>query len=40
MVQWMCGQLPWEDKLHDPLYVRDSKIRWRLAPHSFYECIH
>lgn len=28
MVQWLCGQLPWEDKLQDPQYVRDSKIRW------------
>ncbi|XP_008320939.1 serine/threonine-protein kinase VRK1 [Cynoglossus semilaevis] len=26
MVQWLCGRLPWEDKLQDPLYVRDSKI--------------
>uniref|UniRef100_A0A669CDL0 non-specific serine/threonine protein kinase n=1 Tax=Oreochromis niloticus TaxID=8128 RepID=A0A669CDL0_ORENI len=28
MVQWLCGRLPWEDKLQDPLYVRDSKIRY------------
>uniref|UniRef100_H3CLR5 VRK serine/threonine kinase 1 n=1 Tax=Tetraodon nigroviridis TaxID=99883 RepID=H3CLR5_TETNG len=27
MVQWLCGRLPWEDKLQDPIYVRDSKIR-------------
>ncbi|KAF3701562.1 Serine/threonine-protein kinase VRK1 [Channa argus] len=27
MVQWLCGRLPWEDKLQDPLYVKDSKIR-------------
>ncbi|KAF6732725.1 Serine/threonine-protein kinase VRK1 [Oryzias melastigma] len=27
MVQWLCGRLPWEDKLQDPVYVRDSKIR-------------
>ncbi|XP_053191341.1 serine/threonine-protein kinase VRK1 [Scomber japonicus] len=27
MLQWLCGRLPWEDKLQDPLYVRDSKIR-------------
>ncbi|XP_075963967.1 serine/threonine-protein kinase VRK1 isoform X1 [Anarhichas minor] len=27
MVQWLCGRLPWEDNLQDPLYVRDSKIR-------------
>ncbi|XP_068608022.1 serine/threonine-protein kinase VRK1 [Brachionichthys hirsutus] len=27
MVQWLCGRLPWEDKLQDPLSVRDSKIR-------------
>lgn len=28
MIQWLCGRLPWEDKLQDPLYVRDAKIRW------------
>lgn len=28
MVQWLCGRLPWEDKLQDPVYVRDSKIRY------------
>ncbi|XP_069028573.1 serine/threonine-protein kinase VRK1 [Embiotoca jacksoni] len=27
MVQWLCGRLPWEDKLQDALYVRDAKIR-------------
>lgn len=27
MIQWMCSRLPWEDKLQDPVYVRDSKIR-------------
>uniref|UniRef100_A0A671XGD3 VRK serine/threonine kinase 1 n=1 Tax=Sparus aurata TaxID=8175 RepID=A0A671XGD3_SPAAU len=27
MVQWLCGRLPWEDKLQDSSYVRDSKIR-------------
>ncbi|XP_035024306.2 serine/threonine-protein kinase VRK1 isoform X1 [Hippoglossus stenolepis] len=27
MVQWLCGRLPWEDKLQDPIYVRDSKLR-------------
>lgn len=27
MVQWLCGRLPWEDKLQDPIYVRDSKIK-------------
>ncbi|KAM3595614.1 uncharacterized protein V6R79_026434 [Siganus canaliculatus] len=27
MVQWLCGRLPWEDKLQDPLYVRDCKMR-------------
>lgn len=26
MVQWLCGRLPWEDKLQDPIYVRDSKL--------------
>ncbi|XP_043930578.1 serine/threonine-protein kinase VRK1 [Protopterus annectens] len=29
MMQWLCGSLPWEDKLTDPNYVRDSKIRYR-----------
>ncbi|XP_062863517.1 serine/threonine-protein kinase VRK1 [Trichomycterus rosablanca] len=29
MVQWLCSRLPWEDKLQDPVYVRDSKIRCR-----------
>lgn len=27
MIQWLCGRLPWEDKLQDPVYVRDSKLR-------------
>ncbi|CAJ1074249.1 serine/threonine-protein kinase VRK1 isoform X2 [Xyrichtys novacula] len=29
MAQWLCGRLPWEDKLQDPLYVKESKIRSR-----------
>ncbi|KAK6307489.1 hypothetical protein J4Q44_G00226370 [Coregonus suidteri] len=29
MVQWLCTKLPWEDKLQDPLYVRDSKLQCR-----------
>uniref|UniRef100_A0AAR2J818 non-specific serine/threonine protein kinase n=1 Tax=Pygocentrus nattereri TaxID=42514 RepID=A0AAR2J818_PYGNA len=29
MIQWLCGRLPWEDKLQDPVYVRDSKLRCR-----------
>ncbi|TRY99063.1 hypothetical protein DNTS_002220 [Danionella cerebrum] len=29
MIQWLCGRLPWEDKLTDPVYVRDSKLRCR-----------
>lgn len=29
LVQWLCGRLPWEDKLQDPLYVRDCKIKSR-----------
>lgn len=29
MIQWLCSRLPWEDKLQDPLYVRDSKLRCR-----------
>lgn len=29
MVQWLCGRLPWEDKLQDPVYVRDSKLKSR-----------
>lgn len=32
MVQWLCGRLPWEDKLQDPLYVRDAKIRYVKHP--------
>uniref|UniRef100_A0A1A7X6I3 non-specific serine/threonine protein kinase n=1 Tax=Iconisemion striatum TaxID=60296 RepID=A0A1A7X6I3_9TELE len=27
LLQWLCGQLPWEDRLQDPTYVRDAKIR-------------
>lgn len=27
MIQWLCGRLPWEDNLQDPVYVRESKIR-------------
>ncbi|XP_028825834.1 serine/threonine-protein kinase VRK1 isoform X2 [Denticeps clupeoides] len=27
MIQWLCGRLPWEDKLQDPVYVRDSKVK-------------
>ncbi|XP_026162712.1 serine/threonine-protein kinase VRK1 [Mastacembelus armatus] len=26
MVYWLCGRLPWDDKLQDPVYVRDSKV--------------
>ncbi|XP_012692314.1 serine/threonine-protein kinase VRK1 [Clupea harengus] len=29
MVQWLCGRLPWEDKLQDADYVRDSKVKCR-----------
>ncbi|XP_064809428.1 serine/threonine-protein kinase VRK1-like isoform X1 [Oncorhynchus masou masou] len=29
MVQWLCSKLPWEDKLQDPLYVRDVKLQCR-----------
>ncbi|XP_017332518.1 serine/threonine-protein kinase VRK1 [Ictalurus punctatus] len=29
MIQWLCSRLPWEDKLQDPVYVRESKIRCR-----------
>uniref|UniRef100_A0A8C5N5C0 Serine/threonine-protein kinase VRK1 n=1 Tax=Leptobrachium leishanense TaxID=445787 RepID=A0A8C5N5C0_9ANUR len=28
MIQWLCGQLPWEDDLANPQYVADSKIRF------------
>ncbi|XP_075049349.1 serine/threonine-protein kinase VRK1 isoform X2 [Mixophyes fleayi] len=28
MIQWLCGKLPWEDKLTDPNYVSSSKIRY------------
>ncbi|XP_076025876.1 serine/threonine-protein kinase VRK1 [Genypterus blacodes] len=27
LVQWLCGRLPWEDRLQDALYVRDAKLR-------------
>uniref|UniRef100_A0A8C6LWI5 non-specific serine/threonine protein kinase n=1 Tax=Nothobranchius furzeri TaxID=105023 RepID=A0A8C6LWI5_NOTFU len=27
LLQWLCGRLPWEDRLQDPAYVRDAKIR-------------
>lgn len=37
MVQWLCGRLPWEDRLNDPLYVRDSKIRSRENISEFLE---
>ncbi|XP_048841243.1 serine/threonine-protein kinase VRK1-like [Brienomyrus brachyistius] len=26
MLQWLCGRLPWEDNLKDPLYVSDPEI--------------
>ncbi|KAM5129224.1 serine/threonine-protein kinase VRK1 isoform 2-T2 [Mantella aurantiaca] len=28
MIQWLCGKLPWEDKLMDSNYVANSKIRY------------
>ncbi|CAJ0944682.1 unnamed protein product [Ranitomeya imitator] len=28
MIQWLCGKLPWEDKLTDPNYVASSKMRY------------
>ncbi|KAM4690573.1 serine/threonine-protein kinase VRK1 [Rhinophrynus dorsalis] len=28
MIQWLCGKLPWEDKLSDPNYVTNAKIRY------------
>lgn len=27
-LQWLCGRLPWEDKLTDKNYVRDAKIKY------------
>uniref|UniRef100_A0A8B9J3W3 non-specific serine/threonine protein kinase n=1 Tax=Astyanax mexicanus TaxID=7994 RepID=A0A8B9J3W3_ASTMX len=35
MIQWLCGRLPWEDKLQDPVYVRDSKLRYRDSIRGF-----
>ncbi|XP_061890277.1 serine/threonine-protein kinase VRK1-like [Entelurus aequoreus] len=35
MVQWLCGSLPWEDKLQDPLYVRDYKIQSQKSTSEF-----
>ncbi|XP_061599237.1 serine/threonine-protein kinase VRK1 isoform X2 [Cololabis saira] len=29
LLQWLCGRLPWEDRLQDPVYVRDAKTRSR-----------
>ncbi|XP_071081396.1 serine/threonine-protein kinase VRK1-like [Haliotis cracherodii] len=29
LLQWLCGRLPWEDKLSDKKYVRDSKIKYK-----------
>ncbi|KAJ8290274.1 hypothetical protein GJAV_G00010790 [Gymnothorax javanicus] len=29
MLQWLYGRLPWEDTLQDPIYVRDSKVKFR-----------
>lgn len=28
LLQWLCGRLPWEDKLADKEYVRDSKEKY------------
>ncbi|XP_067680813.1 serine/threonine-protein kinase VRK1-like [Haliotis asinina] len=28
LLQWLCGRLPWEDRLSDRNYVRDSKIKY------------
>ncbi|XP_031549530.1 serine/threonine-protein kinase VRK1-like [Actinia tenebrosa] len=28
MLQWLCGRLPWEDKLSDKEYVKNQKIRY------------
>ena len=27
LLQWLCGRLPWEDRLDDKNYVRDEKNR-------------
>uniref|UniRef100_A0A4W4H673 non-specific serine/threonine protein kinase n=1 Tax=Electrophorus electricus TaxID=8005 RepID=A0A4W4H673_ELEEL len=35
MIQWLCGRLPWEDKLQDPLYVKDAKLRCRESIRDF-----
>ncbi|GFO12018.1 serine/threonine-protein kinase vrk1 [Plakobranchus ocellatus] len=32
MLRWLCGKLPWEDKLSDPRYVADSKERLTANP--------
>uniref|UniRef100_A0A3P9AUD2 non-specific serine/threonine protein kinase n=1 Tax=Maylandia zebra TaxID=106582 RepID=A0A3P9AUD2_9CICH len=39
MVQWLCGRLPWEDKLQDPLYVRDAKIRCEGSDERASPCV-
>ncbi|XP_066468326.1 serine/threonine-protein kinase VRK1 [Tiliqua scincoides] len=28
MISWLCGNLPWEDNLKDPNYVKESKISY------------
>lgn len=28
LLQWLCGRLPWEDKLSDKDYVRDAKVKY------------
>ncbi|EDO31526.1 predicted protein, partial [Nematostella vectensis] len=28
MLQWLCGRLPWEDKLNDKEYVKDKKMTY------------
>ena len=28
LLQWLCGKLPWEDKLLNKEYVRDQKVKY------------
>ncbi|XP_031558453.1 serine/threonine-protein kinase VRK1-like [Actinia tenebrosa] len=40
MLQWLCGRLPWEDKLCDKEYVKNQKIRYMdNIPQLIKECL-
>ncbi|KAK3714383.1 hypothetical protein QZH41_020630 [Actinostola sp. cb2023] len=40
MLQWLCGQLPWEDNLNDKEYVKNQKIKFMdNVPKLMKECL-